>query len=136
MPREINITGKKFNLLTAIKKIDSKKWLFICECGNKKIISKKQVMIGATKSCGCLKNNGGERKQTGLSKTRFYHIYLGIKSRCLNKNNKSFKNYGGRGIRVYWDNITQFRDDMYESYLKHCKEFGEKETTIERIDNN
>lgn len=30
----------------------------------------------------------------------------------------------------------EFKDDMYESYLKHVEQYWEKDTTIERIDNN
>lgn len=55
-----NIIGKKFNRLTAIERIydNSKyvKYLFECECGNKKIIAKHSVVNGLTKSCGCLSN--------------------------------------------------------------------------------
>lgn len=61
-----------------------------------------------------------------------------LKNRCLNKRNKDFLRYGGRGICVCdrWLKFENFRDDMYENYKNHVKEFGEKETTIDRIDNN
>ena len=35
-----------------------------------------------------------------------------------------------------WLNFDDFYRDMYKSYLKHIEEFWEKQTTIDRIDNN
>ena len=66
----------------------------------------------------------------------FYNIYSTMKARCNNINSNSWDLYGGRGIKVLWKSFENFRDDMYESYLKHVKKFGKKETTIDRIDND
>lgn len=74
-----------------------------------------------------------------MSDTRFYNILLKIKDRCLNKNNEHYKDYGERGITIcnkWIESFENFRDDMYESYLLHIEEYGEKETTIDRINNN
>lgn len=59
-----NITGLKFNMLTAIrfshsnknKKFGSTKhhWVFRCDCGVEKTIWKETVVKGGTRSCGCL----------------------------------------------------------------------------------
>jgi len=32
--------------------------------------------------------------------------------------------------------FEEFRDDMYKSYLEHVEKYWEKETSIDRIDNN
>lgn len=74
----------------------------------------------------------------GMAQTRFYNIWCGINTRCFNKNVKIFKYYGNRGIKVCkrWQVFINFRDDMYKSYLKHVKEFGENNTSIDRINNN
>src|SRR3990167_1651263 len=72
----------------------------------------------------------------GMRKTRFYRIWTGIIARCNNKNCHAFSIYGGSGIKCLWKSFKEFRDDMYESYLEHIKEFGEKETTIDRINND
>ena len=53
----------------------------------------------------------------------------------LNPRDRAYKWYGSRGIKFSWKTFEEFRDDMYESYLKHCEEFGEKNTCIERINN-
>lgn len=67
---------------------------------------------------------------------RLHGVYLGIRARCSYKNTTGYKNYGGRGIKCMWTSYKDFRDDMYESYLKHLKKYGKKQTTIDRIDNN
>lgn len=35
-----------------------------------------------------------------------------------------------------WKDFQNFYDDMYESYVDHVNEYGEKDTTIDRIDVN
>lgn len=77
------------------------------------------------------KNSGSFRH--GMSHMRFNIIWKHLKKRCLDL---SDKNYGRRGIKCLWNSFIEFRDDMYESYTKHVKEFGEKNTTIDRIDAN
>ena len=67
---------------------------------------------------------------------RFYNIWFQVKGRCFNTNSPAFRFYGERGIKNQWNSFEEFRDDMYEGYLKHIKEFGEKQTTIDRIDND
>lgn len=53
-----DIVGEKFGKLTAVKRVENKGhhvyYLFKCDCGNEKIISKEAVVEGKTKSCGCL----------------------------------------------------------------------------------
>jgi len=46
--------------------------------------------------------------------------------------------YAGRGIGIEkrWLNYRNFSSDMLELYKIHVKKFGEKNTTIERVDNN
>ena len=64
--------------------------------------------------------------------------WLNMKDRCENVKNPSFYYYGGRGIKVCerWLDYYNFQDDMLESYQKHVKEYGEKDTTLDRIDVN
>lgn len=58
MSRKLDITGQKFNLLTAISRGEKRPvggylWLFLCDCGNTKYIYASVVKSGKTKSCGC-----------------------------------------------------------------------------------
>jgi hypothetical protein len=71
----------------------------------------------------------------GMSNTPFFKKWGGIKQRCGDKNNK---NYGGRGIIICesWMDFENFRNDMYESYLKHINKHGKENTSIDRINVN
>ena len=142
-----DITGQNFGKLTTIRFIykENRKgggtihfWLFRCNCGKEKITKINRVQSNHITSCGCYKSIMlKERNIThGMRHTRFYKIYHGILKRCNNKNFKMYKYYGGRGIKNLFNSFEHFRDTMYDSYLEHCKEFSEKNTTIERTDNN
>lgn len=69
---------------------------------------------------------------------RFRNIWRGMKYRCLSPTSITYKNYGGRGIKVCkrWLNFKNFEEDMYKLYLRHKEKYGEKQTTIDRINNN
>ena len=139
--KTLTLNGQKFGKLTVIKFVDVKnensRFLCKCECGNEKIVYGNHLKNGNTKSCGCLKKENMSNLIHGLTKTRFYEIWRGIKTRCLNKNHRSYEYYGKKGIKISekWLNFEQFKKDMYKSYLKHCNKFGIKETTIDRIKN-
>ena len=77
-------------------------------------------------------------KKHGMSNTRFYNNWRGMINRCHNKNYSIYYKYGKKGIKVCdrWLKFENFRDDMYKNYLKHCKKFGIKQTTIDRINTN
>jgi hypothetical protein len=74
-------------------------------------------------------------KTHGESKTKFYSRYIGIRRRCIEKKNKDYPRYGGRGIIFEWNSFEEFKKDMYESFLIHFKKYG-KNTSIERINSN
>ena len=66
--KHINIIGKKYNKLTVIdeKRVQCKDrvryyLICLCECGNRKQIEKSKVVLGITKSCGCLKKEYDEK---------------------------------------------------------------------------
>lgn len=72
----------------------------------------------------------------GMEGNRFNKIFWNIRQRCFNPSCISYKNYGGRGIKTTWKTFDEFTKDMYQSYLEHVSIHGEKNTFIERIDNN
>lgn len=82
---------------------------------------------------------GGKIKH-GLRYTRLYHIHSGMKNRCYNENDKDYKNYGARGIKIcdewldvsvfyawamthgYADNLTIDRVDVNKDYCpENCR---------------
>ena len=142
-----DITGQKFGRLTAVK-FEYRKgkrnaeyyWSFLCDCGKMKIIRRTNVINSGTQSCGCLameRNKAGLPRRThGIKHTRFYKTYESILRRCNNPHQRNYPIYGGRGIKCLWKSFEEFRDDMYESYEAHIRSFGEKQTSIDRIDVN
>lgn len=68
----------------------------------------------------------------GILRGRFQNI----RQRCTNPKMKSYKNYGGRGIKLLWDSYEEFERDMLSGYIEHLKEHGPTNTTLDCIDND
>lgn len=64
-----------------------------------------------------------------------YKRFKTMKTRCSVRNHH-YKWYAARGIKVEWKKYSEFRADMYDSYIVHLKKYGNRQTTIERIDND
>ncbi len=107
-----NLTGKRFGRLEIIKQVEDyidptgvhkAKWLCNCECNTKKEIIGSSLKNGYTRSCGCLHREGTNYRHGYGSKNKehsLYHKWLDMKQRCTNKRNRSYHNYGGRGITI------------------------------------
>jgi hypothetical protein len=112
-----------------------------CVCGGTTITSLSRIKRGHTKSCGCLVSEHVNKirkpapKTHGLSKTRFYKLWIAMRQRCNIVTNSNYPDYGARGIKVCseWDDFEKFKEDMYPSYKRHYDKFGKENTTIERI---
>lgn len=144
-----DLTGKRFGRLIAIS-YDIRPsgpsgqpktfWMCKCDCGNIKEIMASQLMTGKTISCGCYHKEVTKMIKTkhGCHGMRIYNIWGKMLARVQNPKNNEYHNYGARGITVCerWLNFQNFKEDMYEKYLKHVQDHGKKNTTIERIDNN
>ena len=142
-----DLTGEVFGRLTVLYENGRTKdghivWHCKCSCENhtELDVSSHYLLGNDTKSCGCLASELTiERNfKHGDAKTRFHRIWLAMKARCNNPNTKNYSNYGGRGILLCerWSEYINFKEDMYESYQEHVEEFGEKNTTLDRIDVN
>lgn len=68
----------------------------------------------------------------GMCGTRIYNTWLNMKSRCCNKNNKEFANYGGRGIKV----CDEWRNSFSDFYDWALTSGYSDNLTIERVDVN
>ncbi len=121
----MNLTGQKFNKLTAVKYTGKGKWLLECECGKQVIKTISDVKRGKTTSCSiaCTTSNS--------SKHSLYQTWDGIKKRCYQVNATGYKNYGGRGIVMC--------DEWKNSFWKFVEDMGEKpfkSSSIERLNTN
>ena len=62
MAVRVDLTGKKFNMLTVIQELGGNKVLCKCDCGNEKVINKDNVKSGKVMSCGCLLRKKGRQR--------------------------------------------------------------------------
>lgn len=135
-----DLIGQKFNRWTVINRADNRGkhifWLCKCDCGNSGIINGHSLRIQGSKSCGCYAKENPNRLTHGMSHTKIHSKWLQMKDRCGNPKYKNYDNYGGRGIKVcdkWFNSFEKFYEDVGESYKKHCKKHGEKNTTLDRF---
>lgn len=106
--------------------------IFKCQCGTLFKVSISNIKRKNTISCGChlSKTISGRNTTHGFGKNRLYGIWFSMVARCNNKKSSSYKNYGGRGIKICdrWLNIENFINDMESLYIDGL--------SIDRIDNN
>lgn len=67
-----------------------------------------------------------------LSKTHLYKVYHSMKGRCYNPSNPSYKNYGERGIFIWYEWLVDFTE-FYNWAISNGYERG---LEIDRIDVN
>ena len=70
----------------------------------------------------------GNRRKSGTSAE--YSAWMKMRSRCNNKNNAAYKDYGGRGISV------DPRWDSFEAFLADMGQRPSSAHSLDRIDNN
>ena len=86
----------------------------------------------STMTCGCYDRHYCNFYKNGLSKTRLRYIYDNMKSRCYNQNNKEYKNYGKRGIRICNEWLN--KEKGFETFYNWAINNGYQENlSIDRI---
>lgn len=125
--------GKKFGRLTVVKVLPRAMWITIqvrgkphptstveavCDCGNVWTGRLYSLRSGHTTSCGCASVEASKKaKYTthGMYESPEYNAYRSMIKRCYNKSHKSFRYYGGRGIKVcdrWLESFENFYADM------------------------
>lgn len=121
-------------LVTVYKnKRNVKSFSCICECGNTCTVCVHKLFKRENISCGCYKRESASLrlKIDGRKKHPLYKTYNSMLRRCLNPKEKSYHNYGGRGIEV----SPVWRNDFWQ----FAKDMGEKPSadhSIDRINND
>jgi len=123
----IDISNERFGKLIVIKyvgknKYGSSEWLCLCDCGNYHIVTTSHLRGGHTKSCGCL--------SPGFSDSKIYGVWVSMVQRCTNPNDRAYKNYGGRGIKVC-ERLLKF-----ENFYKDVGDPPTKNHQLDRINND
>ena len=130
-------TGKVYGDLTVLKRVSNRKqpngktqvyWLCQCTCGNTVIVRSTCLNSGNTTSCGCTEH----RIKHGMSRSRIYRIWVGIKSRCNNEKHYWYSYYGGRGIQV----CDEWKNDFISFYNWAINNGYQDNLSIDRINNN
>lgn len=125
----------KFGKWTIISEVPKKHWnrYFNCICDCWIVYPVSMSHLIAWESTGC---RACWQYKHWMSKTRFYTIWQWLKSRCNNKSNPRYFMYWAVWISYSKERseFMNFKDDMLESYNKHCEEHWKRETTIDRID--
>lgn len=147
LKRTIDLTGKRFGRLVAIEREESINksgnswtvWKCQCDCGNVISVCTHLLRSGRTKSCGCLKiERDSERHiKHGMHDKKLYYVWRSMKSRCYNTNEKSYHNYGARGITVcdeWKDDFQAFYDWSIKNGYNENAKHGE--CTLDRIYND
>lgn len=150
----VNIAGRRYGRLIALEYMGRKNgrtlWRCQCDCGNETITGYSNLINGITRSCGCLEeeNRLANMKLATKNRTKsvsnplefgvinqhpLYSIWSSMLTRCNNSNRKSYKHYGGRGIKVCerWQGECGF-----ENFIKDMGERPSPKHSIDRIDYN
>ena len=100
----------------------------LCVCGREKDIQLSSLTNGKSKSCG--KGGCNHATKHGLSRTKEYELYSGIKARCYTKSSTGYKDYGGSGITMC---SRWLGDKGFENFLADMGEIPEG-LSLDRID--
>src|SRR5580704_10326728 len=131
-----DLTGRKFGKLTVLSLNGTRHypgggsrrlWQCRCECGVETKVAGNNLTNGHTTSCGSKKHQSNYH---GITNTPIYHVWENMLARCTNENHPSWKDYGGRGIKVCerWMDFSLFYKDMSGGYQPGL--------TIDRENNN
>lgn len=134
MGKFINLKGSRFGRLTVLERAKNGncrqvRWLCKCDCGNLHYASTAVLRAGKVQSCGCLIRD--VHSTHGMSGTRLYKIWDGMKCRCYSKSHMHYDKYGGRGIKICqewrenpasfceWAMANGYKDDLTIDRINH-----------------
>ena len=116
-----DLTGLRCGTLMVIRPTNEyscgkRRWLCQCECGKRTKVVASLLKHGKQKSCGCKTREILSKARTvhGETDSRTWKAWKNMRDRCLCPSHKSFRDYGGRGIKVCekWMVYSKFREDM------------------------
>lgn len=106
----------------------------ICDCGKIIITKGTEIKNHNIKSCGCLRLENSLKAHTkhGMTKSKIYRLWYGMKMRCYYCNGKDYHLYGGRGITV----CNEWKNDFMAFYNWAIANGYKEGLTIDRKDVN
>lgn len=138
MNNKNDLTGQKFGKWTVLCRAENNQrnatmWKCMCECGKVSDVLGTNLRLGRTHGCKVC-NCGKKNKNHGMTHSKIYKTWKNMRQRCFNKNDHSYKNYGGRGITVCDEWRNSF--ESFYDYVSKLPHFGEVGYSIDRIDND
>lgn len=143
-----DLTGRRFGKLLVLQRDGEyryknghgtiPRYLCQCDCGNTVYVLANSLRSGNQTSCGCEKDKYFHKTHE-MSKSRLYKAWIGMKSRCYNRNSDGYSNYGGRGIKICDEWIGEYGFENFSkwAYANGYDENAKRgECTIDRIDVN
>ena len=128
-----DLTGKRIESFVVLKDgIRRNKKIYClckCDCGNIVEIRKDNLNGRRnTHNCGCVPKQATH----GFTHHRLHTIWAMMKQRCANRNHRSYRNYGGKGVSVckeWLHDFESFKDWAFASGYTD-------KLTLDRIDGN
>lgn len=112
-----------------------------CTCGNTTTVRLLQLNNGLVRSCGCLhweylrsRPERPELRTHADSRSKLYRTWVNIKQRLFNPNHLAYPNYGGRGISIRPEWITDYV--AFKEYVLSTLGPRPDGFSIDRIDND
>ena len=135
MGKKVDMIGKRFGRWKVLEeaaraKCGAVKYLCKCDCGKEKIVNGVSLRNGTSQSCGCY-NRELITNPNKIYNTKLWAIWDNMKQRCYNSNNKAYKNYGGRGIKV----CDEWKGSSFSFYNWAINNGYKEGLTLDRIDN-
>jgi hypothetical protein len=114
------------------------RWVCRCDCGSiVRVLQHNLIKANGTASCGCYAREVAREQQTkhNLSYHPLFATCKAAISRCHDKSNHAYKDYGKRGITVYgpWRDKP---DLMIKWLMKNLGNRPSKRHSLDRIDND
>lgn len=103
-----------------------------CSCGYEFITRDTFLITGKQDKCRFCSKKHSKGYKHGLTNTRIFNIWQDMRARCYNSNEQSYRNYGGRGIKI----CSEWKDDFHAFYEWAINNGYEENLQIERNDVN
>ena len=106
-----------------------------CDCGGEIKVLRTRLIEGHTQSCGCLRTERATAALVGRNTTHSssysteYNSWQSAKQRCTNPRSHKYAEYGGRGIRMCDEWLSDFA-----AFLQHMGRKPNPRWSIDRID--
>ena len=128
--------GDCVNGAILIERVNGRLWKMKCSCGEL-FVAQPSASKGVCRKCAMEKlsaertKHGESPKQGRQNASKLYSVWVNMRNRCFNSNNKSFVYYGGRGISVCdeWNEFLNFEKWAIQNGF-------EENLTLDRIDVN